>query len=416
MLSINLLRERPDEVRNALGRRRMDPGLVDEFLKLDKEWRSLLHSVSQLRAQRNKLSAEIARERDPAKIERVRGLKAEIKSLEERLKKLEEQRRRALLSFPNIPHSSVPDGDDETQNVEIRRWGEVKKHAEDVLPHWELGPKIGILDFERGAKLGGHRFTVIWRWASKLNRALINFMLETHVKNGFTEVYPPFLVRPEIMEGTGQLPKFKEELYFCPTDNLYLIPTAEVPVTNLYRGEILNEDDLPIYLTAYTPCFRREAGAYGKDIKGMIRQHQFDKVEMVKIVSPETSWQELESLTKEAELILQKLELPYRVVELCTGDLGFSSAKTYDLEVWIPSQERFREISSCSNCTDFQARRMNLRIRRGGELIYPHTLNGSGLAVGRTLVAILENYQEDNGLVVPRVLRDFMGTDYIPFK
>jgi len=320
-----------------------------------------------------------------------------------------------MLRLPNLPHESVPVGEGEEDNVEVRRWGEPKELGFKPRPHWELGEMLGILDFERGSRLAGSRFTVIKGIGARLERALINFMLDTHARRGYREVIPPHLVRPDILEGTGQLPKFEEDLYMCERDGLYLIPTAEVPLTNLFKGEILSEEDLPIYLTAYTPCYRREAGSHGKDIRGIIRQHQFNKVELVKIVHPAKSYEELESLTADAEYILRLLELPYRVVELCTGDLGFSASKTYDIEVWFPSQNRYREVSSCSNCEDFQARRMNTRFRDAkGKKRFVHTLNGSGLAVGRTLAAILENYQRKDGSVdIPKVLRDYVKADRI---
>jgi len=335
--------------------------------------------------------------------------------LEAQLSKVEEQLKSVMLSIPNIPHQSVPVGKDETENVEVRSWGVRRDFEFEPKAHYEIGEALGILDFERGASLSGSRFTVMWGWGAKLERSLINFMLDFHTSRGYKEVWVPHLVKPEILEGTGQLPKFEEDLYFCERDGLYLIPTAEVPLTNLFRDTILEEKDLPIYLTAYTPCYRREAGAYGKDIRGIIRQHQFDKVELVKIVHPDTSDQELERLTADAEEILKLLGLPYRVVALCTGDLGFASAKTYDIEVWFPSQSKYREISSCSNCTDFQARRMNTRFKDSqGRKMFVHTLNGSGLAVGRTLAAILENYQQKDGsVVVPEVLRDYLKADVI---
>ena len=301
--------------------------------------------------------------------------------------------------------------------MEVRRWGKPKDYSFEPRPHWEIGDRLGIFDFERAGKISGSRFVILKDWGAKLERALINFMLDLHSRKGYKEVWPPHLVRPEILVGTGQLPKFEEELYKCERDNLYLIPTAEVPLTNLYRDEILSEEDLPIYMVSYTPCYRREAGSYGKDVRGIIRQHQFNKVELVKIVKPEHSYEELEleRLTADAEDVLRLLELPYRVVLLCTGDMGFASAKTYDIEVWFPSQGRYREISSCSNCEDFQARRMNTRYRDAqGKLHFVHTLNGSGLAIGRTLAAILENYQQEDGsVVVPEALRDYLKIDII---
>ena len=422
MIDINLIRSNPDFVKERLSTRDKEfVKLVDKVLELDIKRREIIKELESLRSERNKLSKEIGKlkreGKDVSEIqERVKGLKARIDELEEELKKVEEELKNTLLWIPNLPHESVPIGEDENDNVEVRRWGEPRKFNFEPKPHWEIGEKLGILDFKRGAKLSGSRFTVIKGWGAKLERALINFMLDLHTGKGYREVCPPHLVKPEILIGTGQLPKFEEDLYKCERDNLYLIPTAEVPLTNLYREEILKEEDLPIYLTAYTPCYRREAGAYGKDIRGIIRQHQFDKVELVKIVHPDNSYEELEKLVKDAEEVLQLLGLPYRVVELCTGDLGFSAAKTYDIEVWFPSQNRYREISSCSNCEDFQARRMNTRFKdaKTGKNRFVHTLNGSGLAVGRTLAAILENYQREDGSVeVPEVLRDYVGTDVI---
>jgi seryl-tRNA synthetase len=421
MLDIELLRKNPEFVKERLRLRREDyPRLVDEALRLDEERRSILRELEALRAERNALSKEIGKRKSKgeqtAELEgKVKEIKEKIEGLEDKLSEVEEQLNRVMLSIPNIPHQSVPVGKDETENVEVRRWGVPKDFDFEPKAHYEIGEALGILDFESGASLAGSRFTVMWGWGAKLERALINFMLDFHTSRGYKEVWVPHLVKPEILEGTGQLPKFEEDLYFCERDSLYLIPTAEVPLTNLFRDTILEEKDLPIYLTAYTPCYRREAGAYGKDIRGIIRQHQFDKVELVKIVHPDTSDQELEKLTADAEEILKLLGLPYRVVALCTGDLGFASAKTYDIEVWFPSQNKYREISSCSNCTDFQARRMNTRFKDSqGRKRFVHTLNGSGLAVGRTLAAILENYQQKDGsVVVPEVLRDYLKADVI---
>jgi len=421
MLDIELLRKNPEFVKERLRLRKEDyPRLVDEALRLDEERRSILKDLEALRAERNALSKEIGKRKSKgeqtAELEgKVKEIKEKIEGLEDKLFKVEEQLKGVMLSIPNIPHQSVPVGKDETENVEVRRWGVPRDFDFEPKAHYEIGEALGILDFERGASLAGSRFTVMWGWGAKLERALINFMLDFHTSRGYKEVWVPHLVKPEILEGTGQLPKFEEDLYFCERDGLYLIPTAEVPLTNLFRDTILEEKDLPIYLTAYTPCYRREAGAYGKDIRGIIRQHQFDKVELVKIVHPDTSDQELEKLTADAEEILRLLGLPYRVVALCTGDLGFASAKTYDIEVWFPSQNKYREISSCSNCTDFQARRMNTRFKDSeGRKRFVHTLNGSGLAVGRTLAAILENYQQKDGsVVVPEVLRDYLKADVI---
>ncbi len=421
MLDIELIRRKPDFVRERLATRDRDlPRLVDRILDIDGRRRKLITELESLRALRNKRSKEIGvlrREgKDTSSLEEeVRELKVKIENLEEQLAGLKEEFTDLMLRLPNIPHGSVPVGEDEGENVELRRWGEPRSFSFEPRPHWELGEKLGILDFERGARLSGSRFTVVRGWAAYLERALINFMLDVHREKGYEEVIPPHLVKPEILLGTGQLPKFEEDLYRCERDDLYLIPTAEVPLTNLFRGEILKEEDLPIYLTAYTPCYRREAGSHGKDVRGIIRQHQFNKVELVKIVHPDTSYGELEKLTADAEEILKLLELPYRVVELCTGDLGFSAAKTYDIEVWFPSQCRYREVSSCSNCEDFQARRMNTRFKdSSGRNRFVHTLNGSGLAVGRTLAAIIENYQREDGSVeVPQVLRDYLKADLI---
>ncbi len=421
MLDIELIRRRPDFVKERLSTRNRElPSLVDKVLELDTERRKMLTELEALRAERNKRSREIGllrREgKDTSHLEaEVKLIKSKIEKLEEELSRVEEEMKNTLMWIPNLPHETVPLGEDESDNVEVRRWGEIPEFSFKPRPHWEIGAQLGILDFERGARLSGSRFTVLKDLGASLERALINFMLDVHTSKGYREVLPPHLVRPEILEGTGQLPKFEEDLYKCERDNLYLIPTAEVPLTNLFRGEILREEDLPIYLTAYTPCYRREAGSHGKDIRGIIRQHQFNKVELVKIVHPDRSYEELESLTSDAEEILRLLGLPYRVVELCTGDLGFSAAKTYDIEVWFPSQGMFREISSCSNCEDFQARRMKTRFKdSSGRNRFVHTLNGSGLAVGRTLAAILENYQKEDGSVkVPEVLRDYLKTDVI---
>jgi seryl-tRNA synthetase len=421
MLDIELLRKNPEFVKERLRLRREDyPRLVDDTLKLDEERRSILRYLEALRAERNALSKEIGKRKakgeQTADLEgKVKEIREKIESLEDELSRVEEQLKSVMLFIPNIPHQSVPVGKDETENVEVRSWGVPRDFDFEPKAHYEIGEAFGILDFERGASLSGSRFTVMWGWGAKLERALINFMLDFNTSRGYKEVWVPHLVKPEILEGTGQLPKFEEDLYFCERDGLYLIPTAEVPLTNLFRETILEEKDLPICLTAYTPCYRREAGAYGKDIRGIIRQHQFDKVELVKIVHPDTSDQELERLTADAEEILRLLGLPYRVVALCTGDLGFASAKTYDIEVWFPSQGKYREISSCSNCTDFQARRMNTRFKDSeGRKRFVHTLNGSGLAVGRTLAAILENYQQKDGsVVVPEVLRDYLKADVI---
>ncbi len=421
MLDIELIRRKPDFVKERLSTRDRElPKLIDDVLELDSRKRKILTELESLRAERNRKSKEIGfyrkEGRDTQALEEeVRKLKLKIEKLEEEFSDIEERLKEVLLRIPNLPHESVPVGENEEDNVEIRRWGEPPEFMFKPRPHWEIGEKLGILDFAKGAKLSGSRFTVVRGMGARLERALVNFMLDLHREKGYQEVIPPHLVRPEVLIGTGQLPKFEEDLYRCERDNLYLIPTAEVPLTNLYRGEILKEEDLPIYLTAYTPCYRREAGSHGKDIRGIIRQHQFNKVELVKIVHPDTSYSELESLTADAEEVLKLLNLPYRVVELCTGDLGFSASKTYDIEVWFPSQNKYREISSCSNCEDFQARRMKTRFKdSSGKNRFVHTLNGSGLAVGRTLAAILENYQREDGTVeVPEVLRDYVKADII---
>ncbi len=409
MLDIKLIRKHYEEVRRRIATRGEEYAkLVDRVYELDRRKRELQREVENLRALLNRKSKEYGRLKREGELAKI---KETLKGLEEELKRVEEELNDLLLRIPNLPHPSVPVGEDENDNVEVRRWGEPPKFDFEPKPHWELGERLGILDFERGAKLSGSRFVVKRGLGARLVRALINFMLDLHGERGYVEMYVPHLVKPEILVGTGQLPKFEEDLFKCERDNLYLIPTAEVPLTNLHREEILKEEDLPIYYTAYTPCYRREAGSYGRDIKGLIRLHQFDKVELVKITKPEDSYEELEKLVADAERVLQELELPYRVVELCTGDLGFSAAKTYDLEVWMPSYNRYREISSCSNCEDFQARRMKLRYKsKEGKNILCHTLNGSGLAVGRTLAAILENYQQEDGsVVIPKALRPYLG-------
>ena len=421
MLDIELIRVNPQLVKEGLRKRQEDPSIVDKLLEVDEQWRAVKGELDNLRAKRNEIARAIAEgkkkgERVDELIKRSAEISEKIKQLEELEKSLQKERFNILIRLPNLPHESVPVGEDENDNVVVRKWGEPKVGSEDVLPHYEVGEREGWLDFERGAKLGGHRFTVMRGPIARLERALIAFMLDLARKNGYEEHWLPHLVRSEIMFGTGQLPKFEEDLYKCRDDDLWLIPTAEVPLTNLHAGEILEEEALPKYYTAYTPCYRREAGAYGKDIKGIIRQHQFDKVELVKITHPEESWKEHEKMVRDAEEVLQTLGLPYQVVLLCTGDMGFCSAKTYDLEVWVPSQDKYREISSVSNCLDFQARRANIRFRgRDGKLHYVHTLNGSGVAVGRTLLAIMENYQREDGIEVPKALVRYFGEDFIPF-
>lgn len=423
MLDRHFMREHIEEVKKSLKNRGFaELNLLDDFLERDEQWRKIKGELDELRAERNSLSlkiSELKKQKKDAKKEITRASKAseEVKEKEKEIVELEKYLKEAELTFPNLISKTTPIGKDEKDNPEIRKWGKPTKHSKDVLPHDELGKRFDLLDFDRGAKLSGHRFTVLKGWVAKLERSLINFMLNVQTSKGYTEILPPFLVKTEIMQGTGQLPKFAEELYGCKDDQLWLIPTAEVPLTNMYAGEILEEKNLPIKLAGYTPCFRREAGAYGKDITGYIRQHQFDKVELVKFTHPEQSYKELESMVKDAENVLQLLEIPYKVIELCSGDIGFAAAKTYDLEVWVPSQERYREVSSCSNCTDFQARRANIRFRGSdGKLQFVHTLNGSGVALPRLLVSILENYQEEGMFVVPKVLRDYMGAKEIELK
>jgi len=416
MLDIKFIRSNPEKVKEALEKRREKIDL-EELLELDQKRRELLVEAGSLKEKRNAVSEEIGqlkKEKKEAqeKILAMREISARIKELDSQVKEIEEKINKLLLEIPNIPHQSVPLGEDEKDNIEIRRWGEPRQFNFTPLPHWDIGEALDILDFERGAKLAAARFTVLKGLGAKLERALINFMLDLHTaEHRYKEIFPPFLVNAETMTGTGQLPKFEGDLFKCE-NGLYLVPTAEVPLTNLHQQEILEEDNLPLYYTAYTACFRKEAGSYGKDVRGLIRQHQFNKVELVKICRPEESYQELESLTQDAEEVLKRLELPYRVIVLCTGDMGFSSAKTYDLEVWLPGQGRYREISSCSNCEDFQARRAMIRYRSKDKekVNFVHTLNGSGLAVGRTLVAILENYQQEDGsVIIPQTLRSYMG-------
>ncbi len=420
MLDAGFVRENIDTVKKSLENRSYILPL-GEFLKFEEQRRFLLRESEELKNKRNIVSEEIGRLRvqkqDASRlIEEMKIVSDKIKKLDEKIKLLEENTNEFLLNVPNIPHESVPIGKDETKNVEIKMWGEPRKFDFEPLNHWDIGEMLEIIDFERASKIAGARFSLTKGLGAKLERALMNFMLDLNTSKGYKEVFPPIIVNKESMTGTGQLPKFEMELFRIADPEFYLIPTAEVPVTNIHRDEILSEKDLPIYYTAYTPCFRREAGSYGKDVRGLIRQHQFNKVELVKFVKPEDSYNELESLTKDAEDILQKLELPYRVVALCTGDLGFAAAKTYDLEVWLPAQQKYREISSCSNFTDFQARRANIRFKREGKkgTEFVHTLNGSGLAIGRTLVAVLENYQQKDGsVVVPEVLRPYMGVEVI---
>ena len=421
MLDLNFVRENLDTVKKALINRNFPTASLDKFVELDTERRRIIGESDQINSQRNSASKEIGALMQSGKREEAEAKKAEVAGLKEKQAELEHQRHEAenamhdLLShLPNMPASDVPVGVDENSNVEVRRWSEPKDFDFEIKDHVDLGEALGILDFERATKIAGSRFAIMNGAGARLERALINFMLDLHTtEHGYTETLPPFIVNEKALFGTNQLPKFAEDLFFLKDERgLALIPTAEVPVTNYHAEEILDAKDLPKYYAAYTPCFRSEAGSYGKDTRGLIRQHQFDKVELVKLSLPENSAEEHEKLTANAERILQLLGLPHRTVVLSTGDMGFGAAKTYDIEVWIPSQNTYREISSCSNCTDFQARRMNLRFRRAGgaKPEFVHTLNGSGLAVGRTWIAILENYQQEDGsILIPEILQRYMN-------
>lgn len=417
MLDIKRIRANPEEIREALVKKGEFPAL-DELLMLDKKRRETIVETEQLKQLRNEVSDSIAAMKKDNKdatemIERMRNVSTSIKELDQKLRKYDERMESLLLEIPNTPHESVPFGKDESENVEVSRWGTIPEMNFESKAHWDLGFDLGILDFERAAKITGARFVVYRGLGAKLERALINFMLDLHTcEHGYTEVFPPFLVNEASMIGTGQLPKFSEDMFKCEGLDYYLTPTAEVPVTNLHRDEILDEKALPIYYAAYTASFRAEAGAAGRDTRGLIRQHQFDKVELVKFVHPEGSYDELEKLVENASEVLRRLKLPYRLVAMCTGDLGFTAAKKYDLEVWMPSYNRYVEISSCSNFEDYQARRANIRFRDGKtrSTRFVHTLNGSGLACGRTLAAVLENYQQEDGsVIIPEVLRPYMG-------
>jgi len=416
MLDPRFIRENMELVESRLKTRGEGVDL-GRFRELDTRRREVLLQSETLKALRNKVSEEISRIKDKSqaqgRIAEMREVSQKIKTLDDELRGVEEELENVLLMVPNIPHVSVPVGTSEADNVEIRRWGEKPAMAFAPKPHWEIGEELGILDFERGAKLTGARFTLYRGAGARLERALLNFMLDLHTeRHNYLEMLPPFMVNRESMTGTGQLPKFEDDLFHLDGVDYFLIPTAEVPVTNIHRNEILRGDDLPLLYTAYTPCFRKEAGSYGKDTRGLIRQHQFNKVELVKFAHPEHSYAELDRLLDNAEEVLRLLGLHYRVVELCTGDIGFSAAKTFDIEVWLPGQDTFREISSCSNFEDFQARRASIRFREDDKAKpeYVHTLNGSGLAVGRTLVAVLENYQQaDGSVMIPEALRPYMG-------
>jgi seryl-tRNA synthetase len=425
MLDLSYVRDHLPVVEEKLRQRGMDPAKVlQDFHQVDARRREAITRAETLKAQRNRSSEEIARLKKQkqdadALIAETKQLREQIQQEESAATDAENELRRVLENIPNLPHESVPVGSSAEDNVEVRRWGQPPQFDFAPKPHWELGEQLGILDFERAAKISGARFAVYMALGARLERALANFMLDLHTReHGYTEVLPPFLVTPEVLYGTGQLPKFEADLFRVPhgDKNLYLVPTAEVPLTNLYREEILDGSRLPISFTAWTPCFRSEAGSYGKDTRGLIRQHQFQKVELVKFAHPDHSYDALEKLTHDAETVLQRLGLHYRVMLLSTGDMGFSSAKTYDLEVWLPGQQGFREISSCSNCEAFQARRANIRFRPEGKgrTDYVHTLNGSGLAVGRTWLAILENYQQADGSIrIPEALQPYMGVECI---
>ncbi|ELS32714.1 MULTISPECIES: serine--tRNA ligase [Pseudanabaena] len=424
MLDIKLVRSQPEQVQARLNSRGKGYD-ISKLVELEQEVRGLETQRSHLQAENNDIGKQVGiKMKSSAPTEEIQALKErslEVKQLlaelEPKEKALREESNAILMTLPNLPSETTPIGKNEDENVEVRRWGdEYKTSRTDILPHWEIGEKLGILNFERAVKIAQTRFVNLIGAGAALERALIQFMLNTHTANGYTEVAPPLLVNTASMTGTGQLPKFAEDLFKCAEDDLWLIPTAEVPVTNLYRDEILEGENLPIHHCAYTPCFRREAGSYGRDTRGLIRLHQFNKVELVKFVLPENSAAEHEKLVRDAESILQALKLPYRVMELCTGDIGFSAAKCYDLEVWLPAANTYREISSCSNFLDFQARRANIRFKSKGKkgTEFVHTLNGSGLAVGRTMTAILENYQQPDGrILIPEVLQPLLNREYL---
>jgi seryl-tRNA synthetase len=411
MLDIKFIRENPDLVRQAVANRQ-DTAPIDEILGLDMQRRQKVGELDSLRQQRKALS----KEREKAQ-ERGRELRAEIQTLEEEVRQLDEQLENLLLQVPNVPLPEVPVGKDESDNVQVRSWGKPKEFAFEPAPHWELGEKLGIIDFERGVKLSGSRFYVLKGAGARLQRALITFMLDLHIReHGYQEIYPPYMVKREIMVGSGQLPKFIDNIYHDEEDDLWFIGTAEIPVTNLHRDEILSREDLPLYYVSYTACFRREKMSAGKDTRGIKRGHQFDKVEMYKFTEPETSNEELEKMVDNAEDVCRKLELPYRIVELCTADIGFAAAKSYDIEMWAPGCQEWLEVSSCSNCEDFQSRRANIRYRPASDAKprFVHTLNGSGLALPRVMISVMENYQQSDGsIAIPEVLRPYFGTNII---
>jgi len=418
LLDLKFVRNNPELVKEGLLKRNNSTELIDKFIAIDEVRRQKIVTVEQQKNRRNTVSEEIGRLKKAGQnaeelVLEMREASQQIKALDEEIRVIEQELSDIIMAIPNLPHASLPVGPDDSANREERRWGTPRQFSFQPKPHWDLGEQLNILDFERAAKVTGTRFTFYKGLGARLERALVNFMLDLHIsEHGYVELIPPFMVNRDSMTGTGQLPKFAEDMFHLENMDYFLIPTAEVPVTNLYREEIIPEELLPIYHVAYSPCFRAEAGAHGRDTRGLIRQHQFNKVEMVKFSHPSTSYEELEKLTANAEAVLQRLELPYRVVCLSTGDIGFSAAKTYDLEVWLPSFEMYREISSCSNFEDFQARRANIRFRPagGGKPEFVHTLNGSGLAIGRTTAAILENYQEEDGsITIPQALRPYMG-------
>jgi seryl-tRNA synthetase len=416
MLDIKRIRSNPDEVIKSL-KKRHGNFPIEKVLELDENRRKLLIQVEEMKAEQNRVSKEVPKLKKEGKdtaelFVKMKELSEKAKEIDLKVKAIDEELKTYLLQIPNTPHKSVVEGTSDADNVEMRKWGEPREFGFEPKAHWDLGTDLDILDFERAVKITGARFSIFKGLGAKLERAITQFMLDLHTyEHGYTEISPPFVVNRDSMIGTGQLPKFAEDMFHVSAKDFFLIPTAEVPLTNLFRDEIIDEKELPIYITAYTPCFRAEAGSAGRDTRGLIRNHQFDKVEMVKFSRPEDSYNELETLTSNAEEVLKKLEIPYRVVMLSTGDLGFSSAKTYDVEVWMPSYGRYVEISSCSNFEDFQARRANLRYRtEAGKVEYLHTLNGSGLAVGRTFAAILENYQQEDGsIMIPEVLRKYMN-------
>lgn len=421
MLDIKVIRERHQDLKDMLARRGADTAVVDRAVEADAKKREAIVAADALKAERNIVSKELGQKKRAggditAESQRMKEVGEEIKRLDSEIAQRESELTSYMENFPNFPHESVPDGKTDAENVEIRSWGEMRQAAPWELPHWDLGPKLGILDFERGARISGSRFWLLKGAGARLERALINFMLTLHTEqHGYTEILGPSLVLGETLYGTGQLPRFAEDLFHCEGTDLYLIPTSEISMTGIHAGEILDEKDLNINYCGFSPCFRSEAGAAGKDTRGLVRVHQFHKVELVKLCKPEDSYDELEKMVANAEKVLQLLEIPYRTVSICLGDLGFTASKKYDLEVWSPVQNRYIEISSCSNCTDFQARRAGIRFRRAdGSKEFVHTLNGSGLAVGRTMVALLEHHQRDDGRVyIPEALRPFFGADLL---